>query len=70
MFGGANTPRSATSSAPAPSAPGGNTAELLRQAQEHYDRAMSAQRTGDWAGYGREIEQLGTVLRQLNAAKR
>jgi uncharacterized membrane protein (UPF0182 family) len=70
MFGGANAPRNATSAVPTPSTPGANTAELLRQAQEHYDRAMSAQRTGDWAAYGREIEQLGAVLRQLNAAKR
>jgi hypothetical protein len=70
MFGGANTPRSGTSAAPAPAAPGGNVANLLRQAQDHYDRAISAQRTGDWAAYGREIEALGAVLRLLNAAKR
>ena len=44
-------------------------ADLLRQAQEHYDRAIAAQRAGNWAEYGREIEQLGAVLRQLRAGR-
>ena len=44
-------------------------ADLLRSAQEHYDRAIAAQRAGDWATYGREIDQLGTVLKQLRPAK-
>ncbi len=39
-------------------------ADILRQAQQHYDRALAAQRAGDWATYGREIDQLGAVLRQ------
>jgi uncharacterized membrane protein (UPF0182 family) len=43
----------------------GVSVELLRQAQQHYDRAISAQRAGDWAAYGREIDQLGAVLKQL-----
>jgi hypothetical protein len=38
---------------------------LARLAQEHYDRAIAAQRAGNWAEYGREIEALGTVLKQL-----
>jgi uncharacterized membrane protein (UPF0182 family) len=37
----------------------------LQEAQQHYDRAIAAQRAGDWAAYGREIEQLGKVLKQL-----
>jgi uncharacterized membrane protein (UPF0182 family) len=45
--------------------PSGAVGELLRQAQTHYDRAMAAQRAGDWAAYGREIEQLGAALRAL-----
>ncbi|HEU4749064.1 MAG TPA: UPF0182 family protein [Gemmatimonadaceae bacterium] len=40
-------------------------AELLREAQQHYDRALAAQRAGNWAEYGREIEQLGATLRRL-----
>ena len=43
----------------------GISTELLRQAQQHYDRAITAQRAGDWATYGREIDQLGAVLKQL-----
>src|SRR5205085_1928688 len=54
--------------APAPTAPApasGAVGELLRQAQTHYDRAIAAQRAGNWADYGREIEQLGAALRAL-----
>ena len=38
------------------------TAELLTAAQQHYDRAMAAQRAGDWAAYGKEIAELGKAL--------
>lgn len=51
----------------APTAATGVSAELLRQAQQHYDRAIAAQRAGDWAAYGHEIDQLGVVLKQLRA---
>lgn len=50
-------------------APSGASAELLRQAQTHYDRAIAAQRAGNWAEYGREIEQLGAAIRALRAGK-
>jgi uncharacterized membrane protein (UPF0182 family) len=39
--------------------------DLIRQAQDHYQRALDAQRTGDWATYGDEIEQVGTLLQRL-----
>jgi uncharacterized membrane protein (UPF0182 family) len=56
--------------APAPGAPpSAATSELLRAAQTHYDRAIAAQRAGNWAEYGREIEQLGAALRALRAGK-
>ncbi|MFL5614905.1 MAG: UPF0182 family protein [Gemmatimonadaceae bacterium] len=42
-----------------------NTAALVREAGQHYDRAIAAQRAGDWAGYGREMQELGRVLGQL-----
>jgi uncharacterized membrane protein (UPF0182 family) len=45
----------------------GAVAEMARQAQLHYDRAIAAQRAGNWADYGREIEQLGAALRGLRA---
>jgi uncharacterized membrane protein (UPF0182 family) len=44
-------------------------AELLRQAQGHYDRAIAAQRAGNWAEYGREIEALGAAIRSLRAGR-
>jgi uncharacterized membrane protein (UPF0182 family) len=40
-------------------------ATLTQRAQQHYDRALAAQRSGDWATYGEEIRRLGEVLRQL-----
>jgi uncharacterized membrane protein (UPF0182 family) len=43
--------------------------ELLRQAQAHYDRAIAAQRAGNWAEYGREIEALGAAIRALRAGR-
>jgi uncharacterized membrane protein (UPF0182 family) len=53
----------------APSVVPGAAADLIRQAQQHYDRAIAAQRAGDWATYGREIDQLGAILGQLRARK-
>jgi uncharacterized membrane protein (UPF0182 family) len=44
-------------------------AALLQEAQQHYDRAITAQRAGDWATYGREIEELGKVLKQLRVGR-
>lgn len=37
------------------------------EAQQHYQRALEAQRAGDWARYGEEIRQLGEALKRLNA---
>ena len=45
------------------SAPASGT--LTQQAQAHYTRALQAQRDGDWARYGEEIERLGDVLGRL-----
>jgi uncharacterized membrane protein (UPF0182 family) len=41
-------------------------AALSAQAREIYDRAMKAQREGNWALYGEEIKRLGEVLAQLS----
>src|SRR5712671_2177597 len=54
---------------PSTAAPSGASADLLREAQTHYDRAIAAQRAGNWADYGREIDQLGATIRALRAAK-
>ncbi len=55
--------------APSTVLPSGASGELLREAQAHYDRAIAAQRAGNWAEYGREIEQLGAAIRALRAGK-
>lgn len=40
-------------------------AELIAEAQQHYEQAQQYLRDGDWAGYGREMEALEAVLAQL-----
>ena len=40
--------------------------ELLARAREHYQRALQAQREGNWALYGEEIRKLGEVLNQIS----
>ncbi len=69
LFGG--TTSAHTTAAVAADAASGPTADagLIAQAQQHYDRAMTAQRAGDWSTYGHEIDQLGTILKQLHAHK-
>jgi uncharacterized membrane protein (UPF0182 family) len=51
-----------TSTAPSDVEP---SSPLAQQAQQHYAQALQAQRNGDWARYGDEIERLGAVLDQL-----
>ena len=69
LFGGT------VESAPVAAAPGGaarpgdaRAADLARQATDLYQRAVEAQRAGDWARYGEQLSRLGEVLRQLQAA--
>ena len=60
-------PVEAPGAKPAPPQPPvtGDVAALGAQAREIYDRAMKAQRDGNWALYGEEIKRLGEVLAQL-----
>jgi hypothetical protein len=82
LFGGKGAPPSTSTSTAAPSAApavplaapqapaaGTNLAGLAAEAQSHYDRAVAAQRSGDWATYGEELRQLGQVLERMKAAK-
>ena len=74
LFGAAapvRAPLAASDSAAArtPNAAVNTPTGLLQEAQQHYDRAITAQRAGDWATYGREIDQLGKVLKQLRAGR-
>jgi uncharacterized membrane protein (UPF0182 family) len=77
LFGGGATPvepagRSSGRAAGAPDAakpagasPGADLATLAAEAQAHYERAVAAQRAGDWAAYGAELRQLGEVLQRM-----
>jgi hypothetical protein len=43
----------------------GDFKDLAAQARAHYQRALQAQRDGDWARYGDEIKRLGEVLERM-----
>ena len=77
LFGGKPTPPSTSTSTAAPT-PGPAAADgtrpaatsadlsaLAAAAQAHYERAVTAQRSGDWATYGEELRQLGQVLEKM-----
>jgi uncharacterized membrane protein (UPF0182 family) len=69
LFGGVVEPTTTTAtSAAATQAGDGRAVDLARRASELYQRAVEAQRAGDWARYGEELSRLGEVLRQLQAA--
>ncbi|MEX1328767.1 MAG: hypothetical protein AB1Z29_18340, partial [Desulfobacterales bacterium] len=40
--------------------------DLGTQALQHYNKAKDYLREGDWAGYGRELENLEGILKQLS----
>jgi uncharacterized membrane protein (UPF0182 family) len=80
LFGGSSpspAQRAGTPSAPSQVAPGTppsaapsaspELTALAAQAQAHYERAVAAQRAGDWATYGNELRQLGEVLEKMRA---
>ena len=79
LFGGAGPPPAAaqtTTAAPAGQAPAApspqpspNLTALTAEAQSHYERALEAQRAGDWAKYGEEIRALGEALKRLQSAR-
>ncbi len=58
-------PTDAAAQATAPA----NAEPLAAQASEHYRRALQAQRDGNLALYGQEIERLGVVLTQLDSGQ-
>ena len=67
---GTDTVRDTTAPSPAragaaPPTPAAGTRDLAAEARAHYDRAIAAQRAGDWARYGDEIRALGEILQQM-----
>jgi uncharacterized membrane protein (UPF0182 family) len=62
----------ATGAAPAAGAATSATSSWERvaaEARETYQRAIEAQRAGDWAKYGEEIRRLGEILEKLRAQR-
>ncbi len=50
----------------APSTPPSGTSELVKSAQDHYNRAQERLKAGDWAGFGDELKKLESDLNALN----
>ncbi len=76
IFGGNSTQptggqtQAAAQTAPGETAPASVSAQSLGvQAKQIYDRAIQAQREGDWARYGEEIKRLGAVIEQMSKQK-
>jgi uncharacterized protein len=57
-------PGSTTEPAPAPAATPA-VLDLAAEARAAYERALAAQRAGDWAKYGEEIRRLGDILSRM-----
>jgi uncharacterized membrane protein (UPF0182 family) len=82
IFGGgggarpaSSAPTGATAAAPSATPPAGADAAdrtmetLAGEARGHYERAIEAQRAGDWAKYGEEIRLLGQALERMRQAR-
>ena len=82
LFGGGPPGDAETETVRGPAAPGpaaqpegqaaaapaaGDLTGLAARARGHYDRAVQAQRDGDWARYGEELKLLGEALAQMRA---
>jgi len=63
IFTGKVTP--SKEQAPTAGTEGQSQAELIKKATTLYSEAIEAQKKGDWATYGAKLEELGTVLQQL-----
>ena len=65
VFGGVpETPGLSATSTPSPGGATPQTGDAAK-ARDLYDRAVKAQRAGDWAEYGRLVDELGVVLQRL-----
>ena len=70
VFGRKGAPPEVSPGAPAPGAPAGapvpaELSGLVKEAQEHYNRAQQYLRAGDFARYGDEIKALETTLNRM-----
>jgi uncharacterized protein len=70
IFGGQSSPTAPPATlveadAAKPEAPE-SISPLAQQALDHYQRALQAQRDGNWSVYGEEIRQVGELLQKLS----
>ena len=54
---------------PSEQKPTGNVSDLAKQALDVYNKALEAQKAGDWAAYGNYLKQLSDILNQIAGAK-
>jgi uncharacterized membrane protein (UPF0182 family) len=67
VFGASPAPSVTAPTQPTTPAPTNTTvADLVKKANEHYNRAQDALKTANWATYGKEMEELQKVLNQLS----
>lgn len=64
---GAAVPAAPAAPAPPAAAPA-SLKELGAAATDHYNKAIDAQRRGDWATYGSELKALEDTLKQMQVA--
>jgi len=69
IFGTGATPTEPIVKPPVPAEPekpiAADIADLIEEAQQHYDLAQQYLKAGDWAGYGNELDALKAVLNRL-----
>jgi len=69
IFGAEAPPTVTVVEPPPPTEPGApvtaEIANLIEEAQRHYNQAQQYLKAGDWAGYGRELDALEAVLDRL-----
>lgn len=63
---GTGTTSTTTSATSSPTGTGANAA-AIGKARDLYGKALAAQKSGDWAAYGRYIKELGATLDTLSA---
>ena len=70
IFGTAVSPIEPEIEPPTPAGPEepvvADVANLIEEAQQHYDKALEYLKAGDWADYGKEIDALKMVLDKLS----
>ncbi|MBI5100661.1 MAG: UPF0182 family protein [Nitrospirae bacterium] len=65
IFGDVRTQEPAAAAAPLSVSPASGDKDLAASAKAHFDRAIKAQREGNWAQYGEEIKKLGETINKM-----